>query len=122
AALANDLVTFAEHESWEPGMGVLSGLVDIRAELPTATGANRGPYDRIPMSQKRGVVIHYNGPPVDPDVPTREFLKAIARYHVDKNWAHAGDPPVYGSGLMYHVAIGRDGTKYLCRDLDRVLW
>jgi hypothetical protein len=23
---------------------------------------------------------------------------------------------------MYHVAIGDDGTRYLCRDLDAVLW
>ncbi len=30
--------------------------------------------------------------------------------------------PLYGDGLMYHICIGQDGRKLLCRDLEAVLW
>ena len=46
---------------------------------------------------------------------------ADARYHVAKDWSSDGSG-LRGDGLMYHVAVGRDGTRYLCRDLESVLW
>ncbi len=81
-----------------------------------------GPFESLALDQKRGLVVHYSGPPVGNRADTLAVLKAEARYHVEKNWARAGEPPIYGDGLMYHVAIGDDGIKYLCRDLEAVLW
>lgn len=104
----------------------IRGLVDVRADLSRRLapqgGVVAGPFASVPVAKKRGIVIHYNGPEVDRSRPTLEVLKAQARYHVDRNWASAGSPPVYGDGLMYHVAVGANGTKYWCRNLDAVLW
>lgn len=105
---------------------IMTGLVDVRADLPRRTAPNgsviAGPFQSIPISRKRGVVIHYNGPEIDQRRDTREVLKAQARYHVDRDWATSGGRPIRGDGLMYHVAIGNDGTKYWCRNLEDVLW
>ena len=49
-------------------------------------------------------------------------MQREAAYHVGKNWASAGQPMLYGDGLMYHLAIGDDGRVFLCRDLEAVLW
>ena len=100
----------------------ISGLVDVRDKLATNYSAGHGPDEHIPMTEKRGIVVHYGGPPVNLARPSLDILKSYAAYHVSKNWAREGQPPVRGTGLMYHVAVGRDGTKYLCRDLGRVLW
>jgi hypothetical protein len=120
ATLANNLTDFANNRPLEAPM--IRGLVDIRGMLRTATDGNRGPFERTPMAERRGVVVHYNGPRVDRSRPTIEFLKGIATYHVDRNWTSAGQPPIYGSGIMYHIGIGDDGVKYQLRDLGRVLW
>lgn len=104
---------------------VIGGLVDIRDRLARrdpSDGVPAGPYERRTMAEKRGVVIHYSGPPVEGRGDTLAVLRAEARYHVGKDWSRPGDPPVRGDGLMYHVAIGDDGTAYLCRDLESVLW
>jgi hypothetical protein len=104
---------------------VLRGLVDIRDQLPRrdpADGVNAGPYDRRPLSAKHGLVVHYSGPPnMQRDNPLR-VMRAEAAYHVAKNWCRAGEPPCFGDGYMYHVAIDDAGVKYLCRDLESVLW
>lgn len=105
----------------DPGIG---GLVDMRHQLAAREQGQvpAGPFETVPLAQKRGLVVHYSGPPVARRADTLAVLKAESRYHVDKNWARAGEPPVYGDGLMYHVAVGDDGTRYLCRDLEAVLW
>lgn len=99
-------------------------LTDVRGRLATrAPGdGSAGPFERLPLHEKRGLVLHYSGPPVANRADTLAVLQAEARYHVQKNWARAGDPPVYGDGLMYHLAVGDDGRAYLCRDLEAVLW
>lgn len=101
-----------------------SKLIDVRGQLATRAPGDgpAGPFERLPLHEKRGLVVHYSGPPVTNRADTLAVLQAEARYHVQKNWARAGDPPVYGDGLMYHVAIGADGRAYLCRDLEAVLW
>jgi hypothetical protein len=112
-------------EGGAPYVNVISGLVDVRSRLARrdrSDGVPAGPYERRPLAEKRGVVIHYSGPPVERRAETLAVLQAEASYHVGKDWARAGDPPVRGDGLMYHVAIGDDGTAYLCRDLEAVLW
>jgi hypothetical protein len=107
--------------AWQ-GLTSLSGLVDIRTRLATADRAGHGPRERRPLGQKRGLVVHYSGPPVANRSATLAVLQAEARYHVDKDWSSTGQPAIYGDGLMYHIAIGDDGTRYLCRDLEAVLW
>lgn len=110
---------------WQERMvGGMRGLRDIRHQLATRLKSDgpAGPFAALPLDQKRGLVVHYSGPPVGNRDDTLAVLKAEAQYHVGKNWARAGESPVYGDGLMYHVAVGDDGTKYLCRDLEAVLW
>jgi len=106
-------------------LGGLSDLVDARhllAARERGDGFVAGPFERRGLEERRGLVVHYSGPPVGDRADTLAVLQAEARYHVDKNWASAGDAPIYGDGLMYHLAIGDDGTAWLCRDLDAVLW
>ncbi len=101
------------------------GLTDVRhllARRSPADGVPAGPYARRPLAEKRGVVVHYSGPEVRDRANTLAVLQAEARYHVDKDWAKPERPACYGDGLMYHVAIGDDGARYLCRDLEDVLW
>ena len=102
----------------------LTSFDDVRGQLATRAldDGPAGPFERLPLHEKRGLVVHYSGPPVTNRGDTLAVLQAEARYHVHKNWARAGDAPVYGDGLMYHVAIGADGKAYLYRDLEAVLW
>ncbi len=100
-----------------PLAGPISGLIDIRDKLATASGANRGPLRTIPMSQKRGVVIHYRGVVTTP-VPGYSTFQSDATYHVNKDWGGGSR----GDGIQYHIGIGWDGNAYWMRDLDRVLW
>jgi hypothetical protein len=104
---------------------IIPGLIDVRDKLATRNpgegGVERGPYERIPLGQKRGVVIHYRGVVTSPDAGLASY-QADATYHVGKNWVAKGQPPVLGSGIMYHVGIDGQGKRYLLRDLERVLW
>lgn len=102
----------------------IRGLRDVRHQLAARKKGDgpAGPFATLPLAQKRGLVVHYSGPPVGNRVDALSVLKAEAQFHVSKNWARAGEASVYGDGLMYHVAVGDDGTKYLCRDLEAVLW
>lgn len=104
---------------------IIPGMIDARSQLATATqgqgGVVRGPYERIPLSAKRGVVVHYRGVVTDVNAGLASF-KSDATYHVGKNWARNGETPVLGSGIMYHIGIDGQGNVYLLRDLDRVLW
>lgn len=100
-------------------------LIDARGRLeqraPGAGGVERGPYETIPLSEKRGIVIHYRGVVTDVNAGLSSY-QADAVYHVGKNWARNGETPVFGSGIMYHIGIDGQGAVYLMRDLDRVLW
>jgi|GEM_PF-2511149 len=104
---------------------VIPGLIDVRDQLATAEPGDgvveRGPYDRVPLNQRRGIVIHYRGVVTSAGAGLSSF-KADAEFHVGKNWAKDGEPPILGSGIMYHIGIDGDGKSYLMRDLDRVLW
>ncbi len=125
ASVVRRLNDWIRAEAQTPYAGVISGLIDIRtllARRDANSGVPAGPFERRPVGDKRGVVIHYSGPPVTRRSETLAVLQSEARYHVDKDWSRAGDPPVRGDGLMYHVAIGDDGAAYLCRDLEAVLW
>src|SRR5690606_30683944 len=80
---------------------VISGLIDVRNQLPRNTGSPKpyGPRESLPLSRKRGVVFHYNGPPVS-QPGTLAAVESFARYHVSRNWGRVGEQPVYGDGLM----------------------
>lgn len=109
-------------EDMAPYAGVIRGLIDRRGDLAVNRGSPSpyGPRERVALQEKRGVVIHYGGPP--PANPgTFAVAQSYATFHVSKNWSTGGGA-VYGDGLMYHVAIGKNGEKWLCRDLEAVLW
>jgi hypothetical protein len=112
-----------EWSEGQPASGI-RGMVDVRGKLQTRQPGSvaAGPFATVPLAQKRGAVVHYSGPPVANRADTLAVLQAEARYHVGKNWARSGDAAIYGDGLMYHVTVGDDGTKYFCRDLESVLW
>ncbi len=95
-------------------MAPITGLIDIRDQL--ARNADGGPNETCPLAEKRGVIVHYNGPAVHLD--DRAQLRADAAYHCAKDWGGGQR----GDGLMYHIAIGTNGEKWLCRDLGAVLW
>jgi len=95
-------------------MEPIAGLTDIRDQL--ARNADGGPNESCLLTEKRGVIVHYNGPAVRLDDLAQ--LQADAAYHCAKDWGGGQR----GDGLMYHVAIGKHGEKWLCRDLDAVLW
>lgn len=109
----------------EPMLYGVRGLIDRRGELPR--NPNGGPGTRVPLSEKRGVVIHYNGPPVPNHTDSAAAWQQIvndAQYHIARDW---DDDPrngrvLRGDGLMYHIAIGPQGEKWLCRDVESVLW
>ena len=99
---------------------VIPGLVDLRGELKRNPAG--GPRQRNSLAGREGVVIHFNGPDVTA-TDDRAFIRdIIAPYHCQKNFARAGQPAAIGDGIMYHVGVGRDGTAYLQRDLEEVLW
>jgi len=104
---------------------IIPGLRDARAMLATKQpgddGVPRGPYETVALKDKRGLVVHYRGVVTNPGAGLSS-LQADAVYHVGKNWATGGEAPIYGSGIMYHIGIDGDGTKWLMRDLERVLW
>lgn len=103
----------------------IRGLIDRRAELPQ--NPSGGPGWRVPLRDKRGVIIHYNGPPVTNHTESAAAWRQIvgnARYHIDRDW---DEDPYNGTylradGLQYHIAIGPKGEKWLCRDVEQVLW
>ena len=71
---------------------------------------------------KEGIVIHYYGGTVGgAEDPERAWkaVQAAASFHTRKDWSGQGH---LGDGLMYHIAIGPRGEKWLCRNLDSVLW
>lgn len=95
----------------------VSGLIDIRGKLQTATDGNRGPLRTIPMSRKRGVVVHYRAVVTTP-APGYDSFASDATYHVNKDWGQGSR----GDGIMYHIGIGWDAKAYWMRDFNRVLW
>ncbi len=103
---------------WEDLIGKL-GLQDRRGEL--ARNPRGGPNDRL--WPKEGIVVHYHGPAVpgyEDSARAWAQVQADAAFHVRKDWG--GGTGAFGDGLMYHLAIGPRGEKWLCRDLDAVLW
>lgn len=98
----------------------IPNLIDRRADLPT--NAKGGPRQTLPMGTKRGIVFHYNGPPVPQRRPDWDQVVFDAQYHAFiKDWSPQTGIQ-HGDGLMYHMAVARDGTAWLTRSFEDVLW
>jgi hypothetical protein len=102
---------------------MFQNAIDLRSSLER--NPNGGPNWRVPLSEKTGMVVHYNGGPVPSDVDDDEWLKWVSGWHVQRDWRSnptSTELPIYGDGIMYHLGVGRDGNIYRLRDLDEVLW
>ncbi len=97
----------------------IRGLEDVRNLMArNPQGGNAG---RRALSAIRGAVIHFNGPDVpDPSVRSdRSFvIDIIGPYHAQKDFGGGS----IGDGVMYHVAVLRDGTRLQLRDFEQGLW
>lgn len=96
----------------------IRGLIDSRSKL--ATNANGGPTNRRPLSQKRGkVVVHYAGGNQNLNRTDLQLWQSYASWHVRPDGFGRGHT---GNGIMYHVGIGRDGSKHLLYDIEADRW
>jgi len=95
-----------------PQPGGTLNIVDLRSQL--YRNPNGGP--NASATARTGIVVHYNGPPPNPDAVTQYTNDAV--YHANKDWGQGN----YGDGIMYHWGIGGDGTAYQLRDEDAALW
>lgn len=101
----------------------IRGLIDIRNQLATDYSAGHGPHVQNALKDKWGLVVHYDGPPVDQTRDPVEVLTADAAYHVKKVWGYTSlGKPLLGDGIQYHLGIDQQGRKYLLRDVTRTLW
>ncbi len=94
-------------------------LVDWRDQL--AKNPAGGPKQRVALNRKRGLIVHYNGPPVGPD--DRAHIRAVANYHANvKNWGSDPNNVLHQEGIAYHIAVADDGVAFLLRDIEEMLW
>lgn len=98
----------------------LTGLTDRRADLPR--NARGGPNTQRPVASKLGIVLHYNGPAVPATMDDWALIRADAAYHIAKDWSLGELGVQQGDGLMYHLAIARDGRAWLTRSFNDCLW
>jgi len=71
------------------------------------------------------LTLHYNGPSVAAaGSPAGEIkqLQSDAQFHITKNWAENGQPPLHGQRIMYDLAVLSDGSAYVLGDPDDLLW
>ena len=102
---------------------MFENAIDVRPQLRRNPAG--GPDWRVPLHEKTGLVVHYNGGAVPEHVPDREWIDRVVTWHLQRDWRSnpaTGVAPIRGDGIMYHLAIGRDGTVYRLRDLEDVLW
>lgn len=95
----------------------IRGLVDARYKIYRSRYG--GPTERRPLSAKAGLIFHYAGPAQNRTVSALSRLNSYAVYHARPN---AFGPGANGNGIMYHIGIAEDGTKYLLRDLEEDRW
>lgn len=111
-AVANAVVGDVPPAPTPPTPGGTLNIIDLRGQL--YRNPNGGP--NASATARTGIVIHYNGPPPNPDAVTQYTNDAV--YHANKDWGQGN----YGDGIMYHWGIGSDGTAYQLRDEDAALW
>lgn len=84
-------------------------IVDIRDQLPVHETRR---FARRKLSDIRGVVYHH----LAGDFP----VDGVARYHVSED-CHIS-PGKGCPGIVYTFFVEKDGTVYLCNDLENVTW
>ncbi|HNP70381.1 MAG TPA: N-acetylmuramoyl-L-alanine amidase [Kouleothrix sp.] len=92
-------------------------LRDALAQLPQ----RRDPIGQC--ARRDSLTIHYAGT-VEPGATTDDAalaqIRSEARYHINKVWGYADKAqmqPIYGDGIMYHVAVLPSGRPAVLRDL-----
>lgn len=78
---------------------------------------------------KHTVTIHYAGteePGGETDTAALAQIWSEAHYHINKVWGYF-DPktkqrPIFGDGIMYHLAVLPSGRPVLLRELDAILY
>jgi hypothetical protein len=89
--------------------------LDVRADLPLADW-QLGSY-----GPKLSRTFHWNGPALPIDVAAMDLIMGDANYHLSKDWSP--EPGIQGGdGIMYHKLIALDGTLFITRDPDAMLW
>lgn len=97
-------------------------LRDALAQLPQ----KRGEIGR--QAIKSSVTLHYAGteePGAVTDEAALAQIRSEARYHITKVWGYydrARTRPIYGDGIMYHLAVLPSGRPVVLRDLDAILY
>jgi hypothetical protein len=78
----------------------------------------------LPRTREESLTFHYGGVVTLDRSRAGEITTLLnaAAHHLRKNWGKAGQPPVYGDGMMYDVAVLSDGTRVRLRDEARQLW
>ncbi len=96
-------------------------IINIAAALPHDYSRPYVQWRTLAGIQK--IVIHW---PADAGgagyAHYSDRLATLARYHMGKNWAAAGQPPAYGFALMYHRVVAPDGAIYLTNPPELVTW
>lgn len=97
----------------------------------------RGALAQLPQRRKpigtsgvRGsITIHYAGteePGATTDEAALAQVRSEARYHINKIWGYTHPKtkqgPIYGDGLMYHIAVLPSGRPVVCRELYDILY
>lgn len=92
-------------------------VVDIGSQLPRAN------WSIGARTATTSLTWHYNGPAVPIECQRGPGL--IAQLRADAEWQMRsgwGGTVNGADGLMYHLAVGSDGTIYQTRDLAALLW
>lgn len=92
-------------------------VVEVGDRLPWAPAQRPTPGQHL----KESLTIHWLG--VNPprgmsDAESVEYLKGVARFHIDKDW---GDGARL-DGIAYHEAISASGTSLILRDYTDVVY
>ena len=89
------------------------------AALPRRPGAQPIP----PRTRHDWITFHYSAVAYADRSTAAERARVLdeARYHLQKNWGKAGQPPIYGDRFMYDLVVLSDGTVVRTGD-PRQLW
>lgn len=86
-------------------------ILDLSAQiaaLPRRRGAQRLPLRDDPED---AITLHYSGVVYADRSRAAETARVIseAKHHLTKNWAKAGQPPIYADRMMYEFVVLSDG-------------
>ena len=95
---------------------------DLREYVKDKVKPNASKWQRRDVKKILAIAVHHEGGAVLPEVyDGYEEVKRDAAYHVSKNWGSAAQP-YYAPNIAYHIQVARNGTAYLCNDLEDIVW